>query len=251
MNATGGTTPAKAPYRYLTRQLILSRDDRPFANEIRPTTVAHRPLPAPFSRTTLAGQSCGRGSDALMRMHREPSSLKDRRSHNPKKYLNRTILCLSEPGLASFTLAEELIRSGDNLLDLGHTLVVSLKGRAFWEVDSKYKKNIIYNMYRLKDHGIEIALDDYDIQQEALTSFSTLNLFNYIKVSISSLGQCLKLNGNPEFLNQFHDHMVTLTHNNKISFIADRVEHIESHSLARALPFDYFQGSYYSPADHI
>lgn len=246
MNATGGFSPAKAPYRYLTRQLILSRDSRPFAREIR--TVC--PLPAPSSRTPLAAHPCER-DDAYRPLHRKLSSLKDHRSHNPDKYLNRTVLCLSEPSLASFALADELILSGNNLRDLGHTLVVSLNEQPFWEVDSKYKKNITHNMYRLKDHGIEIALDGYTLQREALTRFSTLNLFNYIKVSISSLDQCLKLNGNPEFFNRLHDRMVTLSHNNKISFIADRVEHIESHSLARALPFDYFQGSYYSPADHL
>lgn len=246
MNATGGISPAKAPYRYLTRQLILSRDDRPFASEI-----STGPLPATSSWTTQAGQLCERCNEPSAHLRREPSSQKDRRSHRPEKYLNRTLLSLSEPGLASFALTNELIQSGNNLRDFGHTLVVSLKGRAFWEVDSKYKKNIIYHMYHLKDHGIEIALDDYNIQREALTRFNTLNLFNYIKVSISSLGQCLKLNSDPEFFNRLHDHMVTLTHHNKISFIADRVEHIESHSLARALPFDYFQGSYYSPADHL
>jgi hypothetical protein len=238
MNATGGISPANAPYRYLTRQLILSRDDRPFASEIR--TTPH--LSAPSSWTSLAAQP---------RVRRASASLKDPRSHTQKKYLNRTLLCLSEPSLASFTLADELIRSGDNLRDLGHTLVVSLEERPFWEVDSKYKKNITHNMYRLKDHGIEIALGSDTLQRDALTRFSTLNLFNYIKVSVSSLDQCLKLNGNPEFFNRLHDRMVTLSHNNKISFIADRVEHIESHTLARALPFDYFQGSYYSPADHL
>ncbi|RON45300.1 EAL domain-containing protein [Pseudomonas frederiksbergensis] len=246
MNATGGTSPVKAPHRSLTRQLILSRDARPFASEIKT-----RPLPAPSSWTTQAGQLCEHSGAPLVPVHREPSPQKDHRLHNPGKYLNRTFLCLSEPSLASFALADELIRSGNNLRDLGHTLVVSLKGQPFWEVDSKYKKNIIYHMYHLKDHGIEIALDDYNLQREALTRFSTLNLFNYIKVSIESLDQCLKLNSNPEFFNRLHDRMVTLTHNNKISFIADRVEHIEGHSLARALPFDYFQGSYYSPADHL
>lgn len=242
MNATGGISPANAPYRYLTRQLILSRDDRPFASEVRTTPA--------LCRTSLAAQPCA-PSDARGQLHRGAVSLQDPRSHTPKKYLNRTLLCLSEPSLASFALADELIRSGDNLRDLGHTLVVSLEEQPFWEVDSKYKKNITHNMYRLKDHGIEIALGSDTLQRDTLTRFSTLNLFNYIKVSVSSLDQCLKLNGNPEFFNRLHDRMVTLSHNNKISFIADRVEHIESHTLARALPFDYFQGSYYSPADHL
>lgn len=139
MTATRGISPAKPPYRYLTRQLILSRDDRPFASEIRTTKEAHRSPPAASFQTTLAGQSCERSSDALVQAL-SPSSLKDRRPNTPKKYLNRTLLCVSEPGLASVALADELIRSGNNLRDLGHTLVVSLNEQPFWEVDSKYKK---------------------------------------------------------------------------------------------------------------
>ncbi|MFC6335262.1 EAL domain-containing protein [Pseudomonas sp. CCM 7891] len=223
MNATAGISPAKAQNCYL------SRDSRPFASTIGTT----HSLPAPSPWTLPAGQpSCERNCNTLLQFHREPSSLKDRRSPPPKKCLNRTMLCLSETSLSNFSLAEELIRLGNNLRDLDHTRVVPLNKEPFWEVDSKHKKNIIYNMYRFKDHGIEIALNDYPILREALTRFITLNLFNYIEVSISSLDQCLKLNGEPEPFNNFHDRMMTLSHNNKISFIADRVEHIESHSLA-------------------
>lgn len=227
MNATGGISPAKAPNRYLTRQQFLSRDNRPFASEIRTTYT----LPAPSLWRMPAGQSCGRSCNVLVRLYRDPSSRIDRRSYHPKKYLNRTTLYLSEPSLASFSLAQEPFQSGNSLCDLGHTLVVSLNEHLFWEADSKYKKIIIYNMYRLKDHGIENAWDEDSIPRKALTGFNFPNLTNHIKVSISPQDQCLKLNDNPEFLNKHHDRMVTLTHNNKI-FIADRVEHIESHSLA-------------------
>jgi len=251
MNAIGCISHAKAPTHSLTRQLILSRDGRPFASEIRFTPPGHRAPPAPSSRTASAGQSHGRYGEVLAPACQSGLSLNDRNGERQKKHLNRTLICLSETSLNSFELTEALLQSGSDLRDLGHTLVVSLTAQPLWELRSKYKKNIIYNMYRLKDHGIEIALDDCNIQRDAVTSFCTLNLFNYIKLSVSSLDQCLKLKGVPEFLNKIHDRMVTLSHNHKISFIADRVEHIESHSLARALPFDYFQGSHYSHADHL
>lgn len=103
----------------------------------------------------------------------------------------------------------------------------------------------------MKDHGIEIAFDDYKIDDESIEIFTTLNLFDYIKISISSLDLNLKLSGNPELFNRLHERMTMLTHNTKVSFIADRVEHAASHILARALPFNYFQGSHYSPADNL
>ncbi|MBT2373298.1 hypothetical protein [Pseudomonas fluorescens] len=210
MNATGGTSPAKAQNRYLARQQFLLRDNHPLASETRTTAPSPWRMPA--------GQSCGCSCNALVHPHRDPASRIDRRSYHPKKYLNRTTLFLSKPSLASFSMVKEPFQSGNNLCDLGHTLAVSLNEHPFWEVDSKYKKIIIYNMYRLKDHGIEIARDEYSIQRKALTGFNSLNLTNHIKVSISPQDQCLKLNGNPEFLNKHHDRMVTLTHNNKIFY---------------------------------
>ena len=54
-----------------------------------------------------------------------------------------------------------------------------------------------------------------------------------------------------DLLNQSHNHMTMLTHNAKVSVIALLVEHAASRTLARALPFDYFQGSHYFPADNI
>jgi len=54
-----------------------------------------------------------------------------------------------------------------------------------------------------------------------------------------------------DLFNQSHNHMTMLIHNAKVSVIALRVEHAASRTLARALPFDYFQGSHYSPADNI
>jgi len=96
-------------------------------------------------------------------------------------------------------VAAALTQSDNNLRNPGHTVAAPLNEQTFWEVDSKYKKNIIYHMYRLKDHGIEIALDACNIQRMALTRSSALYPFNDIKVSTSSLDPCLKLNGNPEF----------------------------------------------------
>ena len=45
--------------------------------------------------------------------------------------------------------------------------------------------------------------------------------------------------------------MLQLISNTKISFIADNVEFADTALLAKYLPFDYFQGGYYSSAENF
>lgn len=182
MNATEGSSPTKALYCYQTRCLIPSH----------PTPTA-APLP------TAPAAPLYERSNTLIQTRQESCTFKVRGSHNSNNYLNRTPTRLPEPRLAKPPLAAVLLQSDNNLLDPGHTVATSRNEKTFWEVDSKYKKNIIYHMFRLKDHGIEITLDACNIQRKALTRLSALYPFNDNKVSTSSLDPCLKLNGNPEF----------------------------------------------------
>ncbi|MDR6608804.1 MULTISPECIES: EAL domain-containing protein [Pseudomonas] len=190
-------------------------------------------------------------SEVLMQTRLIAFSLKDRNTTNGNKYLSRRFVCVGQSDLANFALTEELIQAGATLRELGQTLVIALNELPLSAVSFAEKKKILHNVYLLKDHGIEIALDDYNIDDERIEIFTTMNLFDYIKISISSLDLSLKLSGNPELFNRLHERMTMLSHNTKVSFIADRVEHAASHILARALPFDYFQGSHYSPADNL
>ncbi|MHC8285313.1 EAL domain-containing protein [Pseudomonas sp. XS1P51] len=190
-------------------------------------------------------------SEVLMQTRLIAFSLKDRNKANENKYLSRIFVCVRQSDLADSALTEELIQSADALRDFGQTLVIALNELPLSAVSFTDKKKILHNVYLLKDHGIEIAFDDYNTRDESIEIFTTLNLFDYIKISVSTLDLSLKLTGNPELFNRLHERMTMLTHNTKVSFIADRVEHAASHILARALPFDYFQGSHYSPADNL
>ncbi|MFS2197299.1 EAL domain-containing protein [Pseudomonas sp. Pseusp3] len=190
-------------------------------------------------------------SEVLMQTRLIAFSLKDRNTANGNKYLSRRFVCVGQSDLANSALTEELIQTGAALREFGQTLVIALNELPLSAISFAEKKKILHNIYLLKDHGIEIAFDDYKIDDESIEIFTTLNLFDYIKIPISSLDLSLKLSGNPELFNRLHERMTMLTHNTKVSFIADRVEHAASHILARALPFDYFQGSHYSPADNL
>ncbi|CAI8698965.1 EAL domain-containing protein [Pseudomonas sp. IT-196MI5] len=247
MNATGSVRLYGHAEHYLSRQLILTRDDCPFGSEIR----IHFDDSVSASCAPEAHQMSGIYSEVLMQTRLMAFSLKDHNTTNGNKYLSRRFVCVGQSDLANSALTEELIQSGAALREFGQTLVVALNELPLSAVSFAEKKKILHNVYLLKDHGIEIAFDDYNIDDESIEIFTTLNLFDYIKISTASLDLSLKLSGNPELFNRLHERMTMLTHNTKVAFIADRVEHAASHILARALPFDYFQGSHYSPADNL
>lgn len=251
MNATGCTSHVNGADHYLSRQLILRRDDCPFGSEIRINHEGRQALPPHASWTLPAHQISGLYSEILMQTRLIAFSLKGRNTVAGEEYFSRRFVCVAQSDLVDSALAEELIQSGEALRDLGQTLVIALNELPLSAAGFNDKKKILHNVYLLKDHGIEIALDHYTPHDESVEIFTTLNLFDYIKIPVSSLDLSLKFNGNPELFNRLHERMVTLTHNTKVSFIADQVEHTASHVLARALPFDYFQGSYYSPADNL
>jgi predicted signal transduction protein with EAL and GGDEF domain len=227
MNATGSASYVYPASHYLSRQLILTRDDCPFGSEIRIQFDEHQAQPAP----ALANPMSSLYSEVLTQTRLIAFSLKDRNTSSESKYLSRRFVCVRQSDLASSALAL-------NELPLS-------------EVSFVEKKKILNNLYLLKDHGIEIAFDDYNIDDESIEMFTTLNLFDYIKISFSTLDLSLKLTGNPDLFNRLHERMTMLTHTTKVAFIADRVEQAASHILARALPFEYFQGSHYSPADTL
>lgn len=249
MNATWSASHIYRASHYLSRQLILTRDDCPFGSEIRIQFDDSQVPPARAICAPPMQQMSGIYSEVLMQTRLIAFSLKDRNVSSENKYLSRRFVCVGQSDLASSALTEELIQCNDALSNFGQTLAIALNELPLSAVSFTDKKKILNNIYLLKDHGIEIAFDGYNIHDECIDIFTTLNLFNYIKIPLSTLDFSLKSNGNPELFNQLHERMTVLTHTTKVAFIADRVEHAASHILARALPFDYFQGSHYSPTD--
>jgi hypothetical protein len=247
MNATMSASHIYRASHYLSRQLILTRDDCPFGSEIKiqfDDSQAHASAAAPQEMNGIY-------SEVLMQTRLIAFSLKDQNISSKNKYLSHRFVCVGQSDLTDSALTEELIQSSDALRNFGQTLVIAFNELPLSAVSFIDKKKILNNVYLLKDHGVEIAFDGYNIADESIEIFTTLNLFDYIKIPLSALDLSLKLTGNPDLFNRLHDRMTMLTHTTKVAFIADRVEHAASHILARALPFDYFQGSHYSPADNL
>lgn len=251
LNATGRAPQYERANYYLSRQLILTRDDRPFGSEIRIKFDDNQVLSALASFAPQTPQLRGIYSQALMQTRRVALSLKNSSTVSENQYPSRRFICLEQSALIDCALSKELIQCNETLQAFGQTLVIALNELPLPAVSFTDKKKILCNLYQLKDHGIEIAFDGFNIYDESSEILTTLNLFDYIKISISTLDLSLKLTDNPEIFNRLYERMTQQAHTTKVSFIADRVEKAASHVLARALPFDYFQGSHYSPIDNL
>lgn len=251
MNTTKCVPRLDSTNHCLSRQLILTRNDHPFGSEIRINFDGSQSLCAfaPYAADTCQARSAY--NEVLMQTRLTAFALKDLNTWSQGKYLNRRFICVEQSALINETLTEELVQCSETLRALGQILVIALNELPLLAIKFTHKKKILHNLYQLKDHGIEFAYNGFNINYESIEIFTTLNLFDYIKISLSSLEFSLKINSDPELFNRLYERMTLQTHNTKVCFIADRVEHAASHVLARALPFDYFQGSHYSPAENI
>ncbi|MDE1167892.1 MAG: EAL domain-containing protein [Pseudomonas sp.] len=249
MNASQRFQLANDTDFYLSRQLILKRDDRPLGSEIRILLEQQPRSLDPGTRLSSNKLAC---IYSEMLMHTQLMAFALKGHVKPlERTFSRRFVCIAQPDLADPALLEELIQSGEMLRNHGQTLVVSTNALAPADASFKHKKKIIKHVYLLKDHAIELALDHHNPHHESFEILTTLDVFDYIKIPFSSLDLSLKLNTNPDEFNQLYDRMSSLKQRTHVSFIADNVEHTASHLLARALPFDFFQGSYYSPADPL
>jgi len=232
----------------LSRQLILNRHKRPLGSEIR-ILERQSGLPVSAARLSRNKRACIY-SEMLTRTQLSALALEDpvrAQEHSS----TRRFVYIQQRDLADPALIEKLVQGEKALRNYRQTLVVTMPALPSRNIKLKSKKAIIEHVYLMKDHGIEMALDNYSPLQETSEILTTLNLFDYIKIRCDSFEPSLKLNANPELFNQLYDLIISIKHRTRVSFIADNIEHTASHLLATALPFDYFQGSHYSDAGTV
>ncbi len=247
MNASDRFPLANDTDFHMSRQLILKRDHRPLGSEIRIVMdQAPRSLD-PGSRLSNHRLAVTY-SEMLMRLQIEAFAFKGHIKALGQSF-SRRFVCIAQPDLAEPALLEELIHCGTILRSHGQTMVVTTNALTPACISFKTKQKIIKHAYLLKDHGIELALDHFNPHLGSPELLTSLTVLDYIKIPFSSLDLDLKLSENPALFHHLHEWMTALEHRTKVSFIADNVEHTASHVLARVLPFEFFQGHFYSPAD--
>lgn len=225
---------------YLRHQLILARDGRPFGSEIR---IVMEPG---FGRLSTSKLAC---IYSEMQMHIQLMAfLRKDPVLQAQGDVTRRFVCIAQAGLADPALHEELIQGGEALSHYGQKLVVTMDEPPDPDTSLECKNKIMKHIYLMKDHGVELALDNYNPLRDGFDINKASSLFDYIRVPVSLIEQHYSLSALPELFDQVYERMTSLKRNSQASIIADSVVHAENHMLARALPFDYFQGDGLVPA---
>lgn len=114
------------------------------------------------------------------------------------------------------------------------------------------RRAMVRQLYKLKDQsGIKLAYNNYKLDTNPGDLLIDLKLYDYIKMPFPDSALRLSLNTRSGLFDRLYERMLELINTTRVCFIADHVEFCDSALLARNLPFEYFQGGYYSPADRL
>ncbi|MGF6098520.1 hypothetical protein [Pseudomonas sp. 18175] len=114
------------------------------------------------------------------------------------------------------------------------------------------RRAMVRQLYKLKDQsGINLAYNNYRLDTKPADLLIGLALYDFIKMPFPDSALRLSLNTRFDLFDRLYDRMLELISATRVCFIADHVEFSDSAMLAKNLPFEYFQGGYYSPADAL
>lgn len=112
------------------------------------------------------------------------------------------------------------------------------------------RRAMVRQLYRLKDKScITFAYNNYRLDTKPADLLIELELYDYIKMPLPDSALRLSLNTRSDLFDRLYNRMLELINATRMSFIADAVNFSDSAVLAKNLPFEYFLGGYYSPAD--
>ncbi|MFJ2363708.1 EAL domain-containing protein [Pseudomonas sp. NPDC087697] len=233
------------------RQPILKRNDELFGSEIHakatkhnvPLTKGYQPLHPDYPLTIYR--------EVLKRIQLNAISQTEAIPFPRAQTLNKLFVTMNQSALLDKTLIKEMINAQATLNKHEQQLIPSLNSSSLISLNLKEKRTIISHAHLLKDNGIEIAFDGYDLIDDSAEKLISLALFDYIKVDLTHSNFDIMVEHNQDFFNRSYDYLSRMIHDSKIKFVADRVEHKALHTLARSMPFDFFQGRYYSPTEVI
>lgn len=231
------------------RQAILNRSNDLFGSEFSAKAVKHNahlkaysPLRAP------PPQALHREVLTRIQLHniQHPAVLAAARP----SALTRQFVPMSHSSLLDNTLIKEMNSIQTVLQNHGQQLVASIHTSLF-RANLKENRTIISHLHLLKDGGVEIAWDGYDLSDDGTQTPIRLDFFDYVKVDLTKSNFDILVGHSQDFFNRSYDCLSHIIHSSKTKLIADRVEHSVLHTLARSMPFDFFQGRYYSPIEVI
>jgi hypothetical protein len=248
---TSNSSSAPRPIKFMfSRQAILERDDSLWGSEIRIQVDSEVSTITADSQQRFAQQlkiACG---SALTRVKRDALLIKGHPSN--KRPVGNRFFALKQSALLDPGILKDIIQTA-TLLERHHQqLVISVDSPMQSANGPLERMALIRALYYLKDSGlIKIAYNNYKAETKPERLLVDLDLYDYIKMPFPESELRLSLNIRSDLFNRIYEQMVETMSATRVSFIADNVEHADSAILAKRLPFDYFQGRYYSPADYL
>jgi hypothetical protein len=161
-------------------------------------------------------------------------------------------LRIDQSALMCPDMIKQLIQTSDTLEQYKQQLVISVENPLDALPSPVERRAMVRQLYTLKDRsGIKLAYNNYKLDTKPADLLIELKLYDYIKMPFPDTAIRLSLNTHSDLFNRLYDRMLELISVTRVSFIADQVEFSDSAMLAKHLPFNYFQGGYYSPAESL
>ncbi|MCJ7959757.1 MAG: hypothetical protein MUW57_25185 [Pseudomonas sp.] len=166
--------------------------------------------------------------------------------------LSHRFLRISQAALMNEDFHHRFIQTARSLEKNRHPLTLSIDNPLDALPGPVERRLMVRQLYKLKDQcDITLAYNNYRLDTKQADLLIDLALYDYIKMPFPDSALRLSLNTRSGLFDRLYDRMLALISANRVCFIADTVEFADSALLAKNLPFEYFQGGYYSPADYL
>jgi EAL domain-containing protein (putative c-di-GMP-specific phosphodiesterase class I) len=174
------------------------------------------------------------------------------RRHTPTQAASHTFLRIDQTALMSEATLTQLTQAARDLEKHQQHLTLSIDNPLDALPGPVERRAMVRQLYKLKDQsGIKLAYNNYTLDTKPCDLLIDLTLYDYIKMPFPDSALRLSLNTRSDLFDRLYDRMLELINVTRVCFIADHIEFSDSAMLARNLPFEYFQGGYYSPADRL
>ncbi len=246
------TSPAEVAEFKLSRQAIVERSCALWGNEIRVTRVSNLLNLAEHLHPLYRTQLNYAYHDALSCF--APRSIADSNPLRPAPVQSviHKFLRIDPSALMCEDTLKKLIQAAHTLKTDKQQLVISLENRLDALPGPPERRAMVRQLYTLKDRSdVQLAYNNYTFETKQADLLIELELYDYIKMPFPDSALRLSLNTRSDLFGRLYDRMLELISATRVSFIADKVEFSDSATLAKRLPFNYFQGGYYSPAESL
>jgi len=246
------TSPAEIAELKLFRQAIVERSYALWGNEIRITSERNLlNLPEHLHPLYRIQLKCAY-SDALSHFERRTTTNISHLPPTSAQPATHKFLRIEQSALMYEDTLKELIQAAHTLETYKQQLVISVENPLDALPGPTERRAMVRQLYTLKDRsGIKIAYNNYTLDTKQADLLIELKLYDYIKMPFPDSALRLSLNTRSDLFDRLYDRMLELISATRVSFIADMVEFSDSATLAKRLPFNYFQGGYYSPAENL